>query len=479
MLGSGSILSGRYRLDERVATGGMGDVWRATDLVLGRTVAVKVLLPSLLSDSTFLARFRAEARMMASLRHPGIVQVFDSGEDRSADGGRADYLVMEYVEGEPLSRRVDATGGLSVAETLSVVEQAARALHGAHGAGIVHRDVKPSNLLVQPNGTVVLVDFGVARSTTVTSVTSTNAVPGTALYMAPEQASGKPVSPVTDVYALGAVAYCCLTGQPPFTGENPLEVAIKHLTDEPPPLPAHLPAPVVALVGRALAKAPEDRFPDAAAMADAARAAARGRSVGPAGAALAAPRSGATTRIGAASRTGTNGRPAATGPAAATVADGPVADGPATGVTVPRRRSRQRAMLGAGAAVLMGLVGLAGALALTTDDSDPAGRGGAGPAGATTTASDTQPGELVSDPSVPAETRYPGGGAQRSPSASPSAVPTAEPTAGPSSPAASPSAAASPSESAEEGPTGSPPSSPADGGESSNPTTGGAPQATP
>jgi serine/threonine-protein kinase len=272
VLRSGDLLSDRYQLDERVATGGMGDVWRATDVLLGRSVAVKVLLPSLLSDPSFLTRFRAEARMMAALHHPGIVQVYDCGDDRLADGSQADYLVMEFVAGEPLSRRIEAAGRLSVEETLAVLTQAAEALHAAHSSGIVHRDVKPSNLLVQPDGTVVLVDFGVARSTGVTSVTSTNGIPGTALYMAPEQAMGRPVSPATDIYALGAVAYCCLAGRPPFTGENALDVAVRQVHDEPPALPADIPAPVVTLVGQALAKNPADRYPSAAAFAAAARA---------------------------------------------------------------------------------------------------------------------------------------------------------------------------------------------------------------
>ncbi|MGS2615077.1 protein kinase domain-containing protein [Micromonospora sp. LZ34] len=273
VLSSEVVLSGRYRLDERVATGGMGDVWRASDLVLGRPVAVKVLLPALVSDPDFIARFRAEARIMAALRHPGIVQVFDCGEDDLPDGSRADYLVMEFVTGQPLSKRIEAAGRLDVAETMSIVAQVAQALHAAHTGGIVHRDVKPSNLLVQEDGSVVLVDFGVARSTNVTSITSTNAVPGTALYMAPEQAAGRPVSGATDIYALGAVAYCCLTGSPPFTGDNPLQVAVRHLDDEPPELPHDIPEAVRVLVGRALAKDPADRFGSGAAMAAAARAA--------------------------------------------------------------------------------------------------------------------------------------------------------------------------------------------------------------
>ncbi|MET8324536.1 serine/threonine-protein kinase, partial [Micromonospora sp. NPDC005189] len=271
MLSSEVVLSGRYRLDERVATGGMGDVWRASDLILGRQVAVKVLLPALVSDPDFIARFRAEARIMAALRHPGIVQVFDCGADDLPDGGRADYLVMEFVAGEPLSKRIETAGRLDVAETMSMVAQAAAALNAAHRGGIVHRDVKPSNLLVHEDGTVVLVDFGVARSLDITSITSANAVPGTALYMAPEQAAGRPVSGATDIYALGAVTYCCLTGSPPFTGDNPLQVAVRHLDDEPPELPHDIPEAVRALVSRALAKDPLDRFTSGAAMAEAAR----------------------------------------------------------------------------------------------------------------------------------------------------------------------------------------------------------------
>lgn len=343
VLSSEVVLSGRYRLDERVATGGMGDVWQGTDLVLGRQVAVKVLLPALVSDPDFIARFRAEARIMAALRHPGIVQVFDCGEDELPDGGRADYLVMEFVEGEPVSRRIESLGRLGVAETMSIVAQVAQALHAAHRRGIVHRDVKPSNLLVQEDGSVVLVDFGVARSTNVTSITSTNAVPGTALYMAPEQAAGRPVSGATDIYALGAVAYCCLTGSPPFTGDNPLQVAVRHLDDEPPELPHDIPEAVRALVARALAKDPADRFSSGAAMAEAARAAV-GESAEP----------------------------------TALVAVSPLRDaGPDTqpdlpaGPVAPRRRGRP-ALVGAGAAVLVAVAGLVAALGAAKDADAPA-----------------------------------------------------------------------------------------------------------
>ncbi|WP_424089516.1 protein kinase domain-containing protein [Micromonospora citrea] len=268
MLTQGVVLSNRYRLSERVATGGMGAVWRCLDTLLDREVAVKVLLPSLVEDPEFTTRFHAEARMMAALRHPGIVAVHDFGSATLADGSEVSYLVMEYVDGEPLVTWVRRAGRLDPASTMSVVAQAAAALHAAHAAGIVHRDVKPGNLLVKRDGTVVLVDFGIARSSTMASLTAAHMVLGTASYMSPEQATGQPVSAATDVYALGAVAYYCLAGQPPFAGENPLQVALRHAQDEPAPLPPGTPPAVAAVIERALAKSPGDRWPSAAALAD-------------------------------------------------------------------------------------------------------------------------------------------------------------------------------------------------------------------
>ncbi len=271
MLNSGHLLDNRYRLDERIATGGMGDVWRGTDVVLGRVVAVKVLRPAMLADPEFSARFYGEARMMAAFRHPGVVEVYDyASATDSTDNSQCAYLVMAYVEGEPLSTRLKEAGRLGVAETMSIVAQAADALHAAHQNGTVHRDVKPGNLIVKPNGTVILVDFGVARSAQVTSVTGLNAIVGTALYMAPEQVSKGNVTPATDIYALGAVAYHCIAGRPPFEGDNALQVALRHLEDEPDPLPDEVPEPVRALITRAMAKHPDDRFASAAEFADAA-----------------------------------------------------------------------------------------------------------------------------------------------------------------------------------------------------------------
>jgi serine/threonine-protein kinase len=261
-------------LDERIATGGMGDVWRGTDVVLGRVIAVKVLRPAMLADPEFAARFYGEARMMAAFRHPGVVEVYDyASAGDSADGDDCAYLVMAYVDGEPLSTRLKEVGRLTVAETMSIVAQTADALHAAHENGTIHRDVKPGNLIVKPSGAVILVDFGVARSNAVTSMTGLNAIVGTALYMAPEQVAKGRVTAATDIYALGAVAYHCIAGRPPFDGNNALQVALRHLEEEPDPLPDDVPPPVRALIGQAMAKHPADRFASAAEFAGAARAA--------------------------------------------------------------------------------------------------------------------------------------------------------------------------------------------------------------
>ncbi|BEL09282.1 serine/threonine-protein kinase [Actinoplanes sichuanensis] len=270
MLSAGSLLDNRYRLDDRVATGGMGDVWRGTDVVLGRTVAVKVLRTAMLEDPEFAARFYGEARMMAAFRHPGVVEVYDYASDGDYEGPeKVAYLVMAFVEGNPLSSRVKE-GPIGVAETMAIVAQAADALHAAHENGIVHRDVKPGNLIVKPTGAVILVDFGVARSTAMTSVTGLNAIVGTALYMAPEQVAKGNLTPATDIYALGAVAYHCIAGRPPFDGDNALQVALRHLEDDPDPLPDHVPYEVRELIARAMAKQPADRFQSAAEFAEAA-----------------------------------------------------------------------------------------------------------------------------------------------------------------------------------------------------------------
>ena len=252
MLAPGTRLGDRYELREPVARGGMGEVWRADDPVLGRTVAVKVLLPSLSADPGFAERFRTEARAMAALSDPSIVEVYDYGQ---TDG--IAYLVMPFVEGESLHDLLNRVGPLPPREAMHIVAQVANALQQAHRSGIVHRDVKPGNLLVRPDGRLVLTDFGIARSVAAEPVTAAGGVIGTAAYLAPEQVAGSPVAPATDVYALGVVAYECLTMTQPFVADSPVGVALKHTRDEPPPLPDTIPPSVQHVVMRAMAKDPD------------------------------------------------------------------------------------------------------------------------------------------------------------------------------------------------------------------------------
>jgi serine/threonine-protein kinase len=262
---TGTRYGDRYRLDERIATGGMGEVWRARDELLDRDVAVKLLKAEYADDDGFVARFRNEARHAASLAHPGIAGVFDYGE---ADG--TPYLVMELVPGEPLSAILAARGRLSADETLDVVGQAARALDAAHEGGVIHRDVKPGNILICPDGTVKLTDFGIARAADAVPLTQTGTVLGTAHYLSPEQAAGRDVTRASDVYSLGVVAYECLAGRRPFGDDSAVAIAMAHLYEDPPALPPDVPEQVGDLVAQALAKEPDDRFATAAAFAKAA-----------------------------------------------------------------------------------------------------------------------------------------------------------------------------------------------------------------
>src|SRR3954468_2023980 len=258
------LLGGRYRLVGQIAVGGMGEVWRANDETLGRQVTVKVLKAEYAEDPTFVERFRAEARNTAMLSHSGIATVYDYGEVPVAGAaGSSAYLVMELVPGQPLSAVLAADGRLSPARTMNIVGQAALALQAAHEAGVVHRDVKPGNLLVTADDTVKVTDFGIARAADAVPLTRTGTVLGTAFYLSPEQAAGDEVGPASDIYSLGVVAYECLSGRRPFTGTNPVAVALAHQREQPPPLPQELPLQVRELVNRALAKNPPDRPPTA------------------------------------------------------------------------------------------------------------------------------------------------------------------------------------------------------------------------
>jgi serine/threonine protein kinase len=268
---SGLTFGGRYQLSSRVAIGGMGEVWQATDLVIGRTVAIKILKDEYLGDPGFLERFRAEARHAALVNHEGIANVFDYGEEEGSA-----FLVMELVPGEALSAILERERVLSTDRVLDIVAQTASALQAAHAAGLVHRDIKPGNLLITPDGRVKITDFGIARIADQVPLTATGQVMGTVQYLSPEQASGNPASPSTDIYSLGIVAYEALAGRRPFTGESQVAIAMAQINEAPPELPVTVSEPVRNLVYSCIAKNPADRPASAAHLARAAQALRRG-----------------------------------------------------------------------------------------------------------------------------------------------------------------------------------------------------------
>lgn len=232
----------------------MGEVWQATDLVIGRTVAIKILKDEYMGDPGFLERFRAEARHAALVNHEGIANVYDYGEENGSA-----YLVMELVPGEALSTILERERVLPAEQVMDIVAQTASALHAAHKAGLVHRDIKPGNLLITPDNRVKITDFGIARIADQVPLTATGQVMGTVQYLSPEQASGHAATPATDIYSLGIVAYECLAGRRPFTGESQVAIAMAHINDKPPALPVTVPEPVRNLVLSALSKKPGDR----------------------------------------------------------------------------------------------------------------------------------------------------------------------------------------------------------------------------
>lgn len=268
----GLTIGGRYLLTRRIAVGGMGEVWQARDEVLERDVAVKVLKPEYSSDETFLARFRGEARHAAALSHPNIAGVYDY-----ADTGDLAYLVMELVPGEPLNLILSRTGSLPTREVMVILAATARGLGAAHGAGVVHRDVKPGNILITPQGDVKITDFGIARAGDSVPLTQTGQVMGTAQYLAPEQASGQTVSGASDLYALGVVGYEALMGKRPFDGETPMAIAMAHVNTPAPPLPDTFSPGTRALIASALSKDPALRPANAAQFAEIADLVSQGR----------------------------------------------------------------------------------------------------------------------------------------------------------------------------------------------------------
>jgi hypothetical protein len=344
-------LGERYELADLIAAGGMGQVWRGTDVLLGRPVAVKVLRSEYTGDPTFRARFRAEAQHAAGLSHPHIAAVFDYGETEATDGSGETlaYLVMELVEGEPLSAALQREGRLPPAVTLSLLEQTASALAEAHRVGLVHRDVKPGNILVRDDGSVKITDFGIAWSAGSVPLTRTGQVIGTPQYLAPEVAEGHHATPASDVYGLGLVGYECLTGHPAFDGDNAVTIALKQVRDDPEPMPEDLPGDVRKLIRRALAKDPAHRMPDGAAFVAAVEDVRAGRPL---------PEPAPTRTLAVPSGPPTSGAvPAASG--ARTV-------GPPV-----RRRRRRGAVLVPVVTLLLGAGAAAGVFVAVSSDGDP------------------------------------------------------------------------------------------------------------
>jgi len=241
---TGQTLANRYELIERVGEGGMAVVYRARDGLLGRIVAIKILREQFASDSEFLTRFRLEARAAASLSHPNVVNIYDVGEDHGVH-----YIVMEYVQGRNLKEIIRSRKPMPVAEACAIGLQIARALEAAHQRELVHRDIKPHNILIMPDGTVKVTDFGIAQAASSASLTQTGTVIGSVHYFSPEQARGENVDAATDIYSLGVVMYEMVTGRLPFTGDNPVAVALKHLQERPIP-PSHLNPDVPAALER-------------------------------------------------------------------------------------------------------------------------------------------------------------------------------------------------------------------------------------
>ena len=263
----GTLLGGRYRLDAQIGRGGMSTVYRAFDTVLERPVAIKLMHREIAADSDQLERFRREARSVARLNHPHIVTVIDAGEEPSEDGdGGTPYIVLEYVEGETLKQLIGREGSLEVTEAIAYAIEIARALGAAHESLIVHRDVKPQNVLISEEGGAKITDFGIARTLTEEGLTVAGRVLGTTDYVSPEQALGHAVTGQSDLYSLGIVLYEMLTGQVPFSGETPVVVAMRHVREQVPDVQQLRPgvsAATASVIDRAVAKDLDFRYSDA------------------------------------------------------------------------------------------------------------------------------------------------------------------------------------------------------------------------
>src|SRR4051794_37712735 len=260
----GTLLSGRYRLDAQIGAGGMSTVYRAFDTVLERPVAIKIMHREIASNSEQLERFRREARAVAQLNHPHIVTVIDAGEDEGTP-----YIVFEFVDGETLKERIRRCGRLAIPEAVAYAIEISRALGAAHERGIVHRDIKPQNVLIDPEGSAKVTDFGIARTLEEEGLTADGRVLGTTDYVSPEQALGHPVTGQSDIYSLGVLLFEMLVGDVPFRGDNQVAVAMKHVHQELPDVQLLRPevsAALAAVVDRATAKDLQRRYLDASSL---------------------------------------------------------------------------------------------------------------------------------------------------------------------------------------------------------------------